>query len=67
MLLLLLLLPLCSGALCAVLLYLAAVLVASGLRVVRCDHLWQLLAERQPLYLDVLSDISLDPLLIPHG
>lgn len=70
MLLLLLLLPMLSGALCAVLLYLAAILCVSGLRLERINRRWRLLAERQPLFLDALSDISLDPLLIPvisHG
>lgn len=59
-----LLLPLLSGALCAVLLYLAAVLVVSGLRAERINRRWRLLDERQPLFLDALSDISLDPLLL---
>lgn len=61
-----LLVPLLSGALSAILLYLAAVLVASGVRVERINRRWRLLDERQPLYLDALTDISLDPLLIPH-
>ena len=67
LLLLLLLLPMLSGALCAVLLYLAAILITSGLRAERVNRCWRLLDERQPLFLDALSDISLDPLLIPPG
>ena len=62
-----LLVPLLSGALSAILLYLAAVLVAAGLRAERINRRWRLLDEREPLYLDALTDISLDPLLIPHG
>ena len=60
---LLLLLPMLSGALCAVLLYLATILCVSGLRAERINRRWRLLDERQPFYLDALSDISLDPLL----
>ena len=61
-----LLVPLLSGALCAILLYLAAILIAGGLCAERVNRRWRLLHERQPLYLDALSDVSLDPLLLPH-
>ena len=60
------LLLLTTGALCAVLLYLAAILCAAGVRLERVNRRWRLLDERQPLYLDALSDLSLDPLLLPH-
>ena len=61
------LLPFAAGALATLLLYLAVLLVVSGLRAERINRRWRLLDERQPLFLDALSDISLDPLLIPHG
>ena len=60
------LLSLAAGALCAILLYLAVILCASGVRLERCDRRWRLLHERQPLFLDPISDVSLDPLLLPH-
>ena len=56
-----------AGALCAVLLYLAAILCASGVRLERVNRRWRLLHERQPLFLDPLTDVSLDPLLTPQG
>ena len=58
--------PLLAGALATLLFYVAAILCASGVRLERCDRRWRLLHERQPLYLDPLSDVSLDPLLLPH-
>lgn len=52
------------GAVCAVLAYLASVLLASGLRLERDARVWRLLQERQPFFLDALTDTSLDPLLL---
>lgn len=42
-------LPFLLGAVCAALLYLAGVLIASGLRLHRADREWDLLAQRREL------------------
>lgn len=55
--------PFTLGAACALLAYLAAVLFARGVQLERANRYWRLLDQRQPFYLDALSDFTTDPLI----